>query len=212
MKIQLDKIIPFPFSDGNYDSHSLWGKETEITGKRVLVQAVSGKGKSTFVNSIYGIRKDFSGVIYFDQQPTNGFTSNQWSEIRKTRLSVVFQDLQLIPHLTVGENLALKNSLTNNTGESLQKEYVEKVGLLDKWNVPTGILSYGQQQRIAIIRALLQPFEIILLDEPFAHLDNTNANICYQLIVDKAIGNEAAILLTTLNHTDIDNFDQHLIL
>lgn len=213
MIIQLKKVIPYPLRD-NYSSESTcWNADVELLpNQRILVQAVSGKGKSTFVNSIYGIRKDFDGDIYINQKSTKSLSIDELSEIRAKHLAVVFQDLQLIPHLTVAENLLLKNELTNHKTIDEQKKLVNQVGLLDKWDTPCGILSYGQQQRIAIVRALLQPFEMILLDEPFAHLDQQNSKVCYQMISDEAAKQKATVVLTTLNETHIDQFDQHLLL
>lgn len=213
MKIQLKNVVPLPLQDQLNPTSTCWNANAEIAeNQRVLVQAVSGKGKSTFVNSIYGIRRDFEGEILLDGISSKAISMDNWSEIRAKKLAVVFQDLQLIPHLTVAENLALKNDLTLHKTVEEQKAMVQRVGLADKWNVNCGILSYGQQQRIAIVRALLQPFEVILLDEPFAHLDEDNSSNCYQMIAEEAKKNSATIVLTTLNNTKIDLFDQHLTL
>lgn len=213
MKIQLNNVIPLPLQDQLNPTSTCWNTAAVLAeNQRILVQAVSGKGKSTFVNSIYGIRKDFKGEILLNGISTKSISMDDWSEIRAKKIAVVFQDLQLIPHLTVAENLALKNDLTHHKTTAKQKAMVERVGLLEKWNVDCGILSYGQQQRIAIVRALLQPFEVILLDEPFAHLDEENSLNCYQLIAKEAQKNNATIVLTTLNNTKIDSFDQHLTL
>ncbi len=213
MRIQLNNVEPVPLRDVQNHVSTCWNTIVDIlSDQRVVVQAVSGKGKSTFVNSIYGIRFDFDGEILLDGQSTKTISMDEWSDIRSTKLSVVFQDLQLIPHLTVEENLSLKNELTHHKTSEEQKQMVERVGLLDKWSTPCGLLSYGQQQRIAIVRALLQPFEVILLDEPFAHLDSENSQLCYALIDEEARKNNATVVLTTLNNTTIDSFDQLLIL
>lgn len=213
MKIQLKNVVPLPLQDQLNPTSTCWNTTAELgENQRILVQAVSGKGKSTFVNSIYGIRKDFTGEILLNGISTKTISMDDWSAIRAKKIAVVFQDLQLIPHLTVAENLALKNDLTHYKTTAEQKAMVQSVGLLDKWNVSCSILSYGQQQRIAIVRALLQPFEVILLDEPFAHLDAENSLRCYQLIAEEAKKNSAMIVLTTLNPTKIDLFDQHLTL
>lgn len=213
MKIELKNVIPHPLRDSYNPNSTCWNSDVKIpSNKVVVVEATSGKGKSTFVNSIYGIRKDFEGDILLDGQSTKSLKMDDWSVIRTQKIAAVFQDLQLIPHLTVAENLALKNDLTHHKTVEEQKEMVDQLGLLDKWDVPCGILSYGQQQRIAIIRALLQPFEVILLDEPFAHLDEENSIKCYQMIKNEASKNQASIILTTLNNTNIDTFDQYLTL
>lgn len=213
MNIRLNKIVPIPIKDSYSSSSTCWNQEVELNSKlNTVVEAVSGKGKSTFVNTLFGIRTDYQGQILFDSKDIQEISAREWSEIRQTKLAVVFQDLQLIPHLSVAENLLLKNELTHHKTVEQQQEMVERVGLLDKWNTACGILSYGQQQRIAIVRALLQPFEIILLDEPFAHLDASNSQNCYQLIKEEALKQQASLVLTTLNDAKIDQFDQHLFL
>jgi len=213
MKIELKNVVPLPLKGSLNPQSTCWNTDVELLpAKKIVVQAVSGKGKSTFVNSIYGIRKDFEGEIFIDGISTKNIDADRWSEIRTQHLSIIFQDLQLIPHLTVAENLQLKNELTNHKTVDEQKAMVEKLSLGDKWNTACGVLSYGQQQRIAVVRALLQPFDFILLDEPFAHLDHENAQLCYQMVREEAQKNNASIVLTTLDFASIDEFDQHLTL
>lgn len=213
MKIEFKNVLPFPLADTTLDKNTLWSSTIKIEEHQtVLVQAVSGKGKSTFVNSIYGIRKDFTGEILLNGKSTKEISSSEWSQIRSQKLAIVFQDLQLIPHLSIAENLALKNELTHHTSTEQQKEWLNQVGLYDKWNTRCGTLSYGQQQRVAIIRSILQPFETLLLDEPFAHLDEKNTKICYSIIQEEVKKNKATLILTTLNESRLDHFTQQLTL
>src|SRR5690554_7580146 len=78
-----------------------------------MLNASSGKGKTTFTHTLAGIRKDFNGSIRFDQVEINSISPEDWAIIRRLQMSFVFQDLQLFPQLTVEENLQLKNQLTD---------------------------------------------------------------------------------------------------
>ena len=113
-------------------------------------------------------------------------------------MSVVFQDLQLFPELTVGENLLLKNSLQNVFNEEEIRAMLRELDIENKWDQKCQFLSMGQQQRVAIVRALCQPFEILLMDEPFSHLDAENALKCLMLIDKRCDEIGAGFVLTTL--------------
>lgn len=139
-------------------------------GEKVLLNATSGKGKTTFTFLLAGLRKDYSGEITFDGQNSKNFSPKEWATLRAQKLSFVFQDLQLFGELTVAENLQLKNQLTSTFTEEEIKAMVNQLGIGDKWQSTCNTLSMGQQQRVAIIRALCQPFDWLIMDEPFSHL------------------------------------------
>ena len=164
--------MPKPLTSIHHGPESIWGKKIEIEpSTRILLNASSGKGKSTFTSTVFGLRNDYSGDLYFDDQNVRIFTHSKWSDFRQRRISAVFQDLQLFPKLTVKENLQLKNEITNTYRENELRELLEYLGIGTKWEQNCGLLSMGQQQRVAIIRALSQPYEWLLLDEPFSSLD-----------------------------------------
>lgn len=122
----------------------------------------------------------------------------QWVEIRKHSLSMLFQDLRIFTELTAIENIRLKNNLT---GYKTRKEILslfEALGLSDKLNVKAGKLSFGQQQRVAFIRSLCQPFDFIFLDEPISHLDDNNARIMGELVMEEAGKQGAGIIVTSI--------------
>src|SRR6185295_14901973 len=133
-------------------------------------KAPSGTGKSTLIAYLYGIRKDFSGTIRFGND--SSISLKQWSELRNKKIAVVFQDLRLFPQLTAMENIQLKNSFSKSKTEEEIIQLAAKLGIDHKLKSKCGNLSLGQQQRVAIIRSLCQPFEFLLLDEPFSHLDD----------------------------------------
>ncbi len=211
MKLEFLNIIPKPLENIAFSSESIWGSTIVLESEsKVLLNARSGKGKSTFSSIVYGLRFDFSGSLVFDNIDSSKLSKEDWTNYRRTKLSVVFQDLQLFPTLTLKENLFLKNNLTNYYSENEILNFVRTVGLEDKWDVPIQFLSYGQQQRVAIIRSFLQPFEWLFLDEPFSHLDEENSRICLSLIHKEAVKRKAGFILTSLGSGHGYDFDIEL--
>ena len=199
MRIELNHVMPFPLRDAQLATNSIWGQNVCLEpGERILLNAASGKGKSTFTFVVAGLRTDFSGSIQYDGEKIDSFSGEKWAGIRRERLSVVFQDLQLFPNLTVKENLALKTHLKSVFSESQLRDKLAMMGLSEKWEQKCGILSMGQQQRVAILRALNQPYEYLLMDEPFSHLDKNNAQICLNMIHERTEEQGAGFVLTTL--------------
>jgi putative ABC transport system ATP-binding protein len=112
--------------------------------------------------------------------------------------------------LTAFENIEIKNQLTLALSRNEIEHLFDKVGLADKRNQLTGTLSMGQKQRVAIIRALCQPFEWLILDEPFSHLDYQNSSVCFEIIRDRCDKINAGIILTSLDEKEISGFDKQL--
>src|SRR5690606_13275768 len=166
----------------------------------------------TFTFTTVGIRKDYTGNLLYGDQDIRTFSPEDWASIRTTKIAVVFQDLQLFPSLSVKENLLLKNNLTNTFTEDELFIQLSQLGLQDKWNQRCGLLSMGQQQRVAIIRALAQPFEWLIMDEPFSHLDIENSQICLDMINTRANNIGAGFVLTTLGESHNFNYDYTLYL
>lgn len=211
MKIILDHIMPSPLASISHSSESIWGNYIELEeGKRIVLNASSGKGKSTFTTTATGIRKDYEGTITYNGVDIRSLDPTDWSEIRQKKISVVFQDLQLFPKLTVKENLLLKNDLTGVYSEMELIQMLEKLGIDDKWTQFAGLLSMGQQQRVAIIRALAQPYEWLIMDEPFSHLDVENTRLSLELIHDRTLEQNAGFVLTTLGDYHNYDYDQEL--
>lgn len=170
-----------------------------------MLNASSGKGKTTFTHLLAGLRKDFSGEVLINGTSLLSYSLEDWANLRKDKISYVFQDLRLFGDLTVEENLKLKNNLTNHLSEDEILTMLEMLGLTEKWKTKVELLSMGQKQRIAILRALCQPFEILIMDEPFSHLDDANAKICLDLIIEHCERQKAGFLITSLgSHHGID--------
>lgn len=211
MKITFQNVTPTPLKESQFSDESIWNSQFELEeGSRILLNATSGKGKTTFTHLLAGVRLDYSGKILYNREDISLFTLEKWTEIRRTKMAFVFQDLQLFPSLTVAENLALKNNLTTHKSTEQLQEETQLLGIEHKWNQRVSELSMGQQQRVAIIRALAQPFEWIILDEPFSHLDHENAQIAYALVEKNCNEQNAGFILTTLNETSEVRFNKEI--
>lgn len=175
-------------------------------GCRICLHAESGGGKSSLLSFIFGNRTDYRGDIFFDGVDIKKFGINDWCNIRRTGISLLPQEMRLFPELTVMENIRLKNSLTMNKSDKEIGDMLEYLGISDKIDVSVSKLSIGQQQRVAIIRSLCQPFDFIFLDEPVSHLDENNNRIVARLVEAEATKYGAGIVTTSVgNHLLLDH-------
>lgn len=175
-------------------------------GCKICIQAESGGGKSSLLSFIYGNRSDYSGVILFDDKNIKTLNIPQWCNIRKNNIALLPQEMRLFPELTVIENIELKNRLTGCKSMEEIDAMLRLLGIIEKKYTLVSKISIGQQQRVAIIRTLCQPFDFIFLDEPVSHLDENNNRIVAQLIEDEALKNNAGIIATSVgNHLQLSN-------
>ena len=208
-KIVLQNIMPLLFVHSDNEIVSdIWMKNIELEkGKSYLIEASSGKGKSSLLSFLLGYRDDYQGNILFDNITLRNIKPNQWSYIRKNNISMLFQELRLFPELTAIENIQIKNNITKfNTLQNIKNQF-ERLGIEDKINTKVGLLSYGQQQRVAFIRSLCQPFDFLLLDEPISHIDNNNANIINQMIKERIENDDVGVVATSIGRALPMNYD-----
>jgi ABC-type lipoprotein export system ATPase subunit len=192
---------------------AIWGANVSIQqGELVSVQAPSGAGKTTFVQLLYGLRKDYSGTAQWDDLAANTTDAEALAALRTNNLSIVFQDLRLFGELTAMENIEIKRCQTNTTSTATVHEYLHRLGMSHKTDARADTLSYGERQRIAIIRALTQPFNWLLLDEPFSHLDNNNRQKAIELIEETVHARKAGMILADLNANTHIAYTQTLIM
>ncbi len=171
-KLELCSVLPSVFADNDRLCSDVWNSNVTFErGHVYLMESESGKGKSTFCSYMLGYRNDYSGKISFDHEDIKSFTVSNWCDIRKNHISHLFQELRLFPELTALENVIIKNNLVGFKEEKEIKDWFEVLGIADKLNVPVRYMSFGQQQRVALMRALVQPFDFIIADEPISHLD-----------------------------------------
>lgn len=209
MIITLDSVIPAPIAGTYKESPDcVWSSQLDIDSSKIsMVRADSGKGKSTLLNIIYGIRDDYAGSVRIDGADIRGLSLTDWSLMRSRRMSILFQDLKLFPTLSAIDNLRIKNSLTDHLSENEMRGMMDKLGIGDRAEQKCGTLSLGQQQRLAIIRSLCQPFELLMLDEPFSHIDESNQRIATELIVESCKKNGAGLIMTSLGESYFFNYD-----
>jgi ABC-type lipoprotein export system ATPase subunit len=214
MQLQLQHIIPEPLKSRIGTQRSdVWNQEQTIKpGEKIFFQAPSGKGKSTFMHILYGLRTDYEGKAFWDDKEVARQDDDQWAALRSKDLSIVFQDLRLFADLSVEENLSIKQSLTNTVNMSEVQGWLKLLGLEGKWEQKAETLSYGERQRVAIIRSLLQPFQWLLLDEPFSHLDNDNAAKAARLILERVEANNAGMLVVDLEDNEWFPYDRKMLL
>lgn len=199
MDLTFNNIIPENITANYVSSSPLWNNQFCFKEKEYyLIRSISGKGKSTLINILSGKNINYNGTQFHKQSNCGNFNAEKWIQVRKNEIALVNQDLKLIDHLTVQENLLLKLELTAFVNNNIINDYLIKLGIEELKDKKCCFLSMGQLQRVAIIRGLLQPFKWILLDEPFSHLDQENKNIALELIINSAKKQNAGIVLTTL--------------
>lgn len=212
--IHLENVLPHVFSQQQGDLQSeVWLSDLKLEkGKKYLIEAQSGKGKSTFCSYLLGYRRDYSGSLKFDDVDTMTYSVSDWISVRRNHISMLFQELRLFPELTALENVQIKNRITQHTDRQTILSWFERLGIADKVDSKVGLMSFGQQQRVAMMRALVQPFDFIVADEPISHLDDHNSDIMAQLMLEEAGKQGAAVVVTSIGkHMKID-YDRVVLL
>lgn len=198
-KIQFSSVIPQVFSQRADLQSEVWGQDISFEkGHLYLVEAESGKGKSTFCSYVMGFRHDYEGRVLFDDNNTLDLSVLQWVDIRRAHISHLFQELRLFPELTAWENVQIKNKLTGFKDDKQIKEWFERLGIGDKLDAKIGRMSFGQQRRVAMIRALVQPFDFLFADEPISHLDDHNSQIMGDIMMTEAKRQGAGVIVTSI--------------
>ncbi|HDR68412.1 MAG TPA: ATP-binding cassette domain-containing protein, partial [Bacteroidaceae bacterium] len=209
MTVRFEKIIPLPMLEQDTSGSEIWEADSLSfeQGKSYLIEAASGRGKTSLLSIIFGLRKDYRGKAFIDDNDINSLTGKQWSGLRKYELAFIFQGLELFNDMTALENIRLKNAITRHKTTQEIREMADRVGIAPFLNRKAGILSFGQQQRVAIIRALCQPFSFMLADECFSHIDQENSLKAFALIREECMKQGAGLIMTSLNGTSNLQFD-----
>jgi ABC-type lipoprotein export system ATPase subunit len=158
----------------------------------------SGCGKTTLLNLAGAMDFPTSGEVLIDGRPTSALSDADLTALRRNRIGFVFQFFQLLPTLTVLENVELPLLLSGRrNGREAARERLRWVGLEDKAASLPFQLSGGQMQRVAIARALVHSPELLIADEPTGNLDNASGALVLELIRDAAVRYGAAVLMAT---------------
>ncbi len=203
-KIVLDNVVPEVFAGDEDEARrqsQVWRTKLEFErGKFYCVNASSGAGKTSLCSFLFGARTDYRGTISFDGIDIRPFSADRWGEIRRRHLAYLPQELEIFDELTALDNVLLKNRLTDfRTEEEIRRMF----GFLEIDNRMTTLaarMSVGQKQRVALIRALCQPFDFLVLDEPVSHLDPFSNELAGRLAVEAAQAQNAGIIFTSVGN------------
>lgn len=199
--IRLTGMLPRVFLSESVPVSDVW--QTDLTlcrGENYRVEAASGGGKSSLCAYLYGLRTDYEGTVMFNDIDVSKFTMDRWQEIRRSHIAYLPQELSLFPELTAMENIRLKNALTGYVENGRIEEWLHQLGIDSRRDYPVGRMSIGQQQRVGIIRALCQPYDFILLDEPVSHLDEENNRKASRIINEESARQGAGIITTSVGN------------
>ena len=204
--ISLHHTLPKVFENEHTPPSQVWHQDIVFErGRNYVIEAPSGTGKSSLCAYIYGNRRDYSGDIRFDDTDIKGIKPDRWQLLRREALAYLPQELDLFPELTAMQNIMLKASLTDFTPAERVEEWLHELGIDSRSHFPVGKMSIGQQQRVAIIRCVCQPFSFLLIDEPVSHLDADNNARAAAIIQGVAREQGAGIIATSVgNRIGID--------
>lgn len=193
------KKINKSYKTGNFIQHAL--KEVSINFRKnefVAILGASGSGKTTLLNIIGGLDRYDSGDLIINNKSTKKFKSLDWDRYRNNCIGFIFQSYNLIPHISILDNVEMGMTLSgvnSKTRRRKAKEALKKVGLLEHIHKKPNQLSGGQMQRVAIARALVNDPDIILADEPTGALD-TKTSIQIMELIKEIAKNKLVIMVT----------------
>lgn len=171
-------------------------------GQFIVLLGQSGSGKSTLLNLISGIERPSTGTVLIDGVPITELSERACTLFRRDQIGIIFQFFNLIPTLTVLENVTLPQELAGSAPadvEAQARALLEKVGLGDRAEAYPDKLSGGQQQRVAIARALVHEPQLILADEPTGNLDEDTGKTVLELLLDLTRNAHKTLIMATHN-------------
>ncbi|MCS6284778.1 MAG: Lipoprotein-releasing system, ATP-binding protein LolD [Nitrospirota bacterium] len=191
------------FTMGSQELTVLKGIDLEIPrGQMVAVVGASGAGKSTMLHIMGMLDRPTKGTVYFDNQDLFQMSEAQQAEFRNRRIGFVFQFHHLLPEFTALENACMPALIQRRALEEVEQEAVtllQEVGLGQRLHHKPGELSGGEQQRVAVARALLQKPDLVLADEPTGNLDTHTGESLFGLLRDLNRTRNTTFVIVTHN-------------
>lgn len=204
MTLSIDNILPTYFEESRKAASQIWGKQIQFQkGEKIHIVAPSGTGKTSLIHFLYKLRTSYSGTIKFNELLLANANHEDLANLRKNHLSIILQDMRLFGDQTLLQNLEIKRQLNPFHPTEKIHEMAAKLGITHRLNQLAKNCSYGEQQRAVIIRALLQPFDFLLMDEPFSHLDNANTQLALDLILEEANLRNATVVYAELEQSSL---------
>ena len=175
--------------------------------QQLALRGTSGTGKTTLLNCIAGILSPNSGRITLAGHNLGELSESQRDRLRAENIGYIFQTFNLLQGYTCRENVLLGMSFGTGVDHAYVRHLLNRVGLGDRLDYRPSQLSVGQQQRVAVARALANRPKLVLADEPTGNLDPKNAREAMKLIREICRENDAALLLVSHDRTVLDQFD-----
>lgn len=192
------KNVSRVYKSGDHELKALDGVNFSLNeGKFVVILGPFGAGKSTLLNLLGGLDSPTSGKIYVEGKDISALSNNELAEYRAATVGFVFQFYNLVPTLTVKENVALVKEIASDALSS--EEMIAEVGLSNHLNNFPSELSGGEQQRVSIARALAKNPKILLCDEPTGALDSETGVMVLKLLLSMARSYGKTIVIVTHN-------------
>ena len=184
-------------------------------GEKVAVIGPSGSGKTTLLHLMAGIRQPQTGTVVTDGVEVTSLDDGARRDFRIRRIGMVFQEFELLEYLTVLDNILLPYRINgslelNGSVRKRAAELAEQVGLADKLNRLSTMLSHGEKQRVAVCRALIAEPVLLLADEPTGNLDPSNTQRVLDILLDAADVTGATLVTVTHDHDLLPKFDRHV--
>ncbi len=176
-----------------------------------MIVGASGAGKSTFLHLLGGLDRPDSGAVYFNDQNIFEFSDEKLAKFRNKNIGFVFQFHHLLPEFTALENVAIPQMINGTSLQSASKkaeELLESVGLGDRANHKPAELSGGEQQRVAVARALANDPSVIFADEPTGNLDSANSDSIHQILINLRDKFAKTFVIVTHNSGLVDLADK----
>lgn len=198
--IDLEKTFYTP--DNKVSAHIVIPRLKLEQGEAMVLEGPSGSGKTTVLHMISGLLKPDKGSIYFEGTDVTKMTAQMRDQWRGSNIGYIFQKLNLLPAMTAEENILLAGKWHAAAADlqivkNRMYDLLKAVGLANKAKLYPNKLSIGEQQRIAVVRALLYKPKMILADEPTASLDRANSEKVLQLLWCLCQENNVALMLCT---------------
>ena len=206
--IELNTLLPHVFAQYADIKSDIWGQDVMLeSGHTYLIEAASGTGKSSLCSYIFNYRHDYEGQILFNGKDIKRMNTAEITKLRQKDFALLWQDLRLFPELSALENVEIKNNLTHHKSKAQIDEWFERLGIADRKDYKIGKMSFGQQQRVAMMRTLCQPFSFIMADEPISHLDDENSRIMGEIMMEEARRQDAGIIVTSIGKRMMLEYD-----
>ena len=175
--------------------------------QQLALRGASGTGKTTFLNCIAGILRPDNGCVRLNGIDMAAASEGRRDQLRAQTIGYIFQTFNLLQGYTCLENVLLGMSFGRGADRAFARELLERVGLGDRLEYRPGQLSVGQQQRVAVARALANKPKLVLADEPTGNLDPKNAREAIKLIREICRETGAALLIVSHDQTVLEQFD-----